>query len=1272
MVGSQAERETTHQSLGYAVLLILATAAYWALGHASLRYGALLHPFVSPVWPNAGFGLALILVYGYRYWPAIFIGAIVTNLEIGASWWTSAGIAAANTLSPLLATYVLLKFFDFQVRLPRLRDAISLILVGAILCRAVSATLAVAVLWSGGLATGGGLSTLWLNRWVGGASGVLLVTPFFLAFRDPVGSGRGWKWYVEALIVFATITLVSAMVFLPIAVVSHSRYPLAFIPLPFVIWAALRFEARGASVGTLLAAAISLVGTLRGSGPFANIPGPEGLLLLALFNGLVGATGLIVAGAVAELKRERTLRASMQLLQQMFERLPIGVWVAGPQGRIIGTNPAARRIWGGEKLVELQEYGAHVGWHGPERKRIEAQEWPLARAVVKGETCAEEQIEIEGLDGVRRTILHSALPLRDAEHRIVGAIAFHQDVSELLRVQEHMAKLATIVEQTDDVVVVTAKSGVIEYVNPAFERTTGFSREEADGKTPAIVKSGMHGQVFYRSLWETILAGKPFREVICNRRKTGEIYYEAKTISPIRNHRGEITHFVSTGKNITERINTEERLNRTLRARRVMAECNRVLVHATREEDMLPEMCRVIVAASGYRVAWVGLIRHDPQCTIEPVASAGDHDLYFESVRISWADDEFGRGPAGTAVRTGLPQATRSIASDPSFAPWRKQALDRGFRAAATLPFICDGNTLGVLGILSAEPEAFESDEISLLQELADDVAFGIQSLRARAERERAERLLKNIAEGTAAVTGGEFMHSLVRTLADALNVRYAFIGRLVDQATRRVCTVAVWANGNFGDDFEFDVAGTPCERVIGARSPWFIQEGLREQFPQAHLLQQMQAESYFSMPLLNSAGKPLGVLVVLDDKPMTQTEQMRSVVTVFAARACADLERIASEYAMRESEARFRQLSENIREVFFLNDAPDNRTLYVSPAFDEMFGISRKQLYANPWAWVEAIHPEDRERILANLERDGTTGAFDNTFRIVRPDGTERWVRARGFPIRDASGATCRIAGVVEDVTDQKLAELRLIELNSELEYRVRQRTTELERANKELESFSYSVSHDLRAPLRAISGFAAIVLDADHGRLDRDMVNHLERIQAGAKQMERLISDLLELSRVSRSQMQAREFSLSHLAREVVSTLIEAHAGRNIHVLVRPDMRVSGDVGLMRIALENLLGNALKFTSRVEQARIEVGLDKRDGQIAYFVRDNGVGFDMQFADKLFGAFQRLHSQEQFEGTGIGLSIVQRVIARHGGKVWAEAQKGQGATFYFTLEERA
>ena len=259
---------------------------------------------------------------------------------------------------------------------------------------------------------------------------------------------------------------------------------------------------------------------------------------------------------------------------------------------------------------------------------------------------------------------------------------------------------------------------------------------------------------------------------------------------------------------------------------------------------------------------------------------------------------------------------------------------------------------------------------------------------------------------------------------------------------------------------------------------------------------------------------------------------------------------------------------------------------------------------------------------------------------------------------------------GLQLEVADRTRAEEEIRRLNAELETRVRERTAQLEYTNAELEAFCYSVSHDLRAPLRAIDGFSQALVEDFSESLSEDAGRYLTRIRAATQRMGQLIEDLLNLSRVSRAALERREVDVSELAGQVVADLRSRDPVRKVEVAVWEDMRAQADQRLLRALLENLIGNAWKFTAKKEPAHIEIGALRDGGATTFFVRDNGAGFDMAYADKLFGAFQRLHAASEYPGTGIGLATVQRIVSRHGGRIWADAQPGKGAAFYFKLAE--
>ena len=367
-------------------------------------------------------------------------------------------------------------------------------------------------------------------------------------------------------------------------------------------------------------------------------------------------------------------------------------------------------------------------------------------------------------------------------------------------------------------------------------------------------------------------------------------------------------------------------------------------------------------------------------------------------------------------------------------------------------------------------------------------------------------------------------------------------------------------------------------------------------------------------------------------------------------------------------SEERFRLLVDGVKEYAILMLDPEGNVLSWNAGAERLIGYRADEILGLP---ISRFYPDDADPFAA--EEALAVAARDGHFREegwrVRKDGTRFWADVTLTALRDRGGALRGFAKITHDMTERRAADEQIRVLNAELEQRVRQRTEELARALKELEAFSYSVSHDLRAPLRAIDGFSQALLRHGADRLDDQGRHFLDRIRAGARRMSELIDDLLLLSRVSRSEVRRGPVDIGEIAAGIVAELRRRDPARDVEVTIAQAMNATGDRRLLTIALDNLIGNAWKFTSRKAPARIEVGAEAREGETAYFVKDDGAGFDMAYANKLFRAFQRLHDGALFEGTGIGLATAQRVIARHGGRIWAEGRPGQGATFFFTLD---
>lgn len=587
---------------------------------------------------------------------------------------------------------------------------------------------------------------------------------------------------------------------------------------------------------------------------------------------------------------------------------------------------------------------------------------------------------------------------------------------------------------------------------------------------------------------------------------------------PVTNAAGAVERVVGTARDITDRKLADVELARTHRALQMLSRCNEALIRIDDEARLLAEVCRLAVDLGGYRMAWVGYAQDDADLSILPMAHAGSDGGYLAAIKLTWdASQPTGRGPAGQTIRSGQPSVSEDIRRGANEFHWSDEAVRQGFRSAVFLPLRDTSRTFGLLGMYSTSVEKLAADEIKLLQDMADNLAFGIGSLRARLERRRSQEIARDAAEKL------REQASLLDRAKDAILVRN------LDR------TIRFWNKG--------------AERLYG----WTADEVLGKT---------MEALMYRSPHVLEAA--------------MQQT-----------------------------------------------------------------------------------------------LDNDGD---WNGELEQLARDGSALNIEARWTVVRDENGQVNGVLGINCDIRERKRVREEILQLNATLEERVQQRTAQLEFANKQLEAFSYSVSHDLRTPLSAIDGFSNL-LDKDLGASDSSQRSrhYLSRIRAGVSQMGELIDALLSLAQVSRTSLRWERVDLSDMAQTITNGYCEREPARAALLDIQPGLVVGGDPRLLAQVLDNLLGNAWKFSSKQSQSLISFRREPaEDGSWIYAVRDNGAGFDMAYADKLFGAFQRLHTLTEFDGTGIGLATVHRIITRHSGKVWAESAPGHGATFYFTLGDTA
>jgi len=964
-------------------------------------------------------------------------------------------------------------------------------------------------------------------------------------------------------------------------------------------------------------------------------------------------TALRVAGSLTDLTDRNAILGLKRYAEDIIANLPAGLIVADDALRVLSVNDTFRGIFG---LKSEEDVVGH------ELEALLPQPW--LREQVQG--VLADGTTLHGIDVVlgekRLRVAIAGIRLAQEDRRL---LIVAEDVTEEQRLREealaHAARYreqASLLDKATDAIAVHGIDHQILFWNKGSERLYGWTPEEAMRISPDELI--WDDPVAFRDVANRVLDHGEWRGEITQRRKDGSTLVVDSQRTLVRDANSQPRSILVINTDITQRKLADLELARTNRALQMLSRCNEALTRIDDEFELLLQVCRLAVDEGGYRMAWVGFAQEDDAFSIVPMAHAGHEEGYLSSVRLTWdAEQQSGCWPGGQAIRSGQAKVSEDIAQGNNQFYGHEEALRHGYRSAVVLPLRDASRTFGLLTLYSSSVGKVGADEIKLLQDMADNLAFGIGSIRSRLERRRIEETVLKVAAGVSATVGTRFFEQLVRNTTEALCADAGFVVRLLPGEPMMARIVAGVVAGQPVSNFDYLLEDTPCLSLMQSGGI-VVYANVRARFPCSMPALFVDAEAYAGRRLEDAAGQPIGMLFVLYREPLKQTELIESTLQIFASRAAAELERLQADAKVREQAS----ILDKAQNAIVIRDL-QHKILYWNQGAERLYR----------WPAVEALgqsvlglmrHPADFSRAMDQLL---ATGEWVGELLQVDHDGLPLAIEGHWTLVRDDLGAPTSVLAINTDIRERQQAQEEILRLNAGLEERVRQRTTQLQAVNQELESFSYSVSHDLRTPLSTIAGFSQLLTKVDGNNISEKGKHYLNRISAGAKQMGELIEGLLSLAQLNHEQIKLENIDLSAIAKQVEQACREREPERQVQVHIQERLHAHGDPRLLSAVLQNLLGNAWKFTAKKVLARIEFCSKLgADGNTIFFVKDNGAGFDMAFADKLFGTFQRLHSHEEFSGNGVGLATVKRIIGRHEGRVWAESKLNEGATVYFTL----
>lgn len=735
------------------------------------------------------------------------------------------------------------------------------------------------------------------------------------------------------------------------------------------------------------------------------------------------------------------------------------------------------------------------------------------------------------------------------------------------------------------------------------------------------------------------------------RRADGSYAYVIDRGVVMRDGEGRAVRMVGGMSDLSSRKQNELDLARLNRALQMLSACNEAVTRAESEAELLTEICRMAVETGGYRMAWVGYARHDNEQWIEPMASAGAVDGYLNEARLTWDDREpSGQGPAGRTIRSGEAVVCRDLEDETSGILWRAEARDRNYRGVVCLPLRDGEKAFGLLALYSAEVSDVREDEIKLLQELADDVAFGIGTLRAREERRRTGDIVLKVAQAVSTGTGTEFFDLLTSNMVEALGAKSGLIGRLnVEELS--ISSLSYVLEGVVQENVTYSLYGTPCENVSEGKVCVF-QRGVQELFPEDHFLVVLGIHAYAGIPLRDRDGTVAGIMVVLFEEPLEDPSLVQSTLQIFAARAAAELDRQRSEERIRAQAS----LLDRARDAIMVQDR-EHRISYWNKSAERLYGWTKEEIAGRS---VEELLYRETSVFRKALKAVLTTGEWVGELHQIDRQGRELVIEARWTLLRGGEDKPSSILSINTDITEHKKLEQQFL------------RAQRLE----SIGTLAGGIAHDLNNVLAPISMAIELLRSEVRGERGEEL---LATLAASANRGAEMVNQVLSFARGMegrRVELHARRLveDLEKIVRDTFPKNIVFHSR-----VPRSVWTLQGDPTQLHQVLLNLCVNARDAMPEGGQITISaenVDLDERFAasetsvtpgpHVLIRVEDTGHGIPSGLLDKIFEPF--FTTKAAGKGTGLGLSTSLAIVRGHGGFIRAASTPGAGTCFLLVL----